>query len=491
MSEWCTLTPRPCSAALLILSFLVPAPALLLSSHAAVPSLRASVSRHAAVPVLRARVLLSAPSGDAEGNDDELSDAPMMEELRCRMREVQANDALLSRLGSIPHAFVLVFDPDTEDEAVYSIELPPDEAEAEASRKPVHSVVAFEDEEEAKAYAASVIHELEEGEPSIQALDLEALVVSSREAHFRVALVLRGDLLPAGSDATASAGELPSPYISMGVPPPPPPLAVSFTMVPDELYADRRAEDYPDPLEDFVWVLTYDAHTSDAFFFSLSLNGTRSVVCFREEAAALRCRATLAQRGGAAPEPRQLLLEEVLDYIDPDPLGGDGDGDGDGLTPLDVCLVDDVVEVCDGDYDGEASLEAPMEPDSQGRGMPTLAPSSLGLSCSGGGSGSAAASPGAASPPAGPASSDAVVPEGGASGGASGGGADGGGGAGGTSQRGASFGSQQPGLGPGANDARAMLESLYEADSAAPGPELVDGTAPATEGGEDEGPAER
>ena len=69
-------------------------------------------------------------------------------------------------------------------------------------------------------------------------------------------------------------------------------------------------------------MLTYDAHTSDAFFFSLSLNGTRSVVCFREEAAALRCRATLAERGGAAPEPRQLLLEEVLDYIDPDPLGG-------------------------------------------------------------------------------------------------------------------------------------------------------------------------
>ena len=45
-----------------------------------------------------------------------------------------------------------------------------------------------------------------------------------------------------------------------------------------------------------------------------------------------------------------------------------------------------------------------------------------------------------------------------------------------------------------AEEARAMLESLYEVDSAAPGPELVDGTAPATEGeggGEDEGPAER
>ena len=40
------------------------------------------------------------------------------------------------------------------------------------------------------------------------------------------------------------------------------------------------------------------------------------------------------------------------------------------------------------------------------------------------------------------------------------------------------------------SEARAMLESLYEADSAAPGPELVDAAAPATEG-EDEGPAER
>ena len=43
-----------------------------------------------------------------------------------------------------------------------------------------------------------------------------------------------------------------------------------------------------------------------------------------------------------------------------------------------------------------------------------------------------------------------------------------------------------PPQGPGANEARAMLESLYEADSAAPGPELPSATE-----GEDEGPAER
>lgn len=255
----------------------------------------------------------------------------------------------------------------------------------------------------------------------MQALDLAALVVSSREANFRVALVMRGDLRPRdepatqgwGADGTVSTTALgtaawqPSPaltLISLSPPPPvttvaspyaglithgsPPPLSVLLTMVPEELYADRSSSDFFDPLEDAVWVLLHDEGTPDEQFFSMELNGTRSVVCFRNEAAADRCVRNLEARVGARPAARQVLLEEVLDALhagtDLTELGGadvpaagglagacgvgSAHGDLGEVTLPDVYLVDEVDEVDDDgpDSGGERPSAADGEQASAG-----------------------------------------------------------------------------------------------------------------------------
>jgi hypothetical protein len=212
-----------------------------------------------------------------------------------------------------------------------------------------------------------------------------------------VALVLRGDLRPRdepvawgddGDDSSSGQGSAAWPrspastVISLSPPPPvtavpspydglithgsPPPLSVSLTMVPPELYSDRAASDFFDPLEDAVWVLLHDEGTPDEQFFSMELNGTRSVVCFRSQAAADRCVSNLEARVGARPAARQLLLEEVieaamhagteltqLDETDM-PAAGGGEGacgaasGGEITMPMpDVYLVDEVEEVED------------------------------------------------------------------------------------------------------------------------------------------------
>ena len=75
-------------------------------------------------------------------------------------------------------------------------------------------------------------------EMSVQALDLEVLVVSSREADFRVAMVFDGDL----SIGTAGSGN-PSPN-----PNPNPNLNPSPDPDPDpELYPDPDPDPSPDP----------------------------------------------------------------------------------------------------------------------------------------------------------------------------------------------------------------------------------------------------
>ena len=286
-----------------------------------------------------------------------------MRELAARVAEVHELQQTRDRLGELPHAWVLVFDADTDDEAVYSIELP---------SQPKQVVVAFEEHSEAQRFAAALPvagEEAGEPHPTVQALDLEALVVSSREASFRVAVVLRGDLQPnaAATDAPplpppAAPPASPVPFITVGrldgksAPPPESgrvPFSVSFTMVPEDMYADRSAADYLDPLEDTVWVLVHDAGTSDAQYFSIPLNGTKSVICFRDETAAEQCCRALAEKRAAVPVAREELLENVLDRVDLED------------EEIDVCLVDEVVDVFDEDKPA-APPQSPLDYDHVG-----------------------------------------------------------------------------------------------------------------------------
>ena len=100
-----------------------------------------------------------------------------------RIEAVQESESVQVRLEALPCAWVLVFDADTEDEAVYSMPIGDEESE--------HLVLAFEDREEAELYALSLC----DGSPldyagysvaAVQGLDVEALVVTSRDAEFQV-----------------------------------------------------------------------------------------------------------------------------------------------------------------------------------------------------------------------------------------------------------------------------------------------------------------
>lgn len=73
-------------------------------------------------------------------------------------------------------------------------------------------------------------------------------------------------------------------------------------------------------MQDPIWVLVHDEGTGDAQYFSMSLNGTEAVVCFKDEEEAARC--SLALRGKASPgtvegpAARSMLLETLLDTLD-------------------------------------------------------------------------------------------------------------------------------------------------------------------------------
>ena len=172
------------------------------------------------------------------------------------------------RLEALPCAWVLVFDADTEEEAVYSMEV--------EEQSDMHVVLAFEDREEAELYALSLSEAdpLEtagyDGVASVQGLDVEALVVTSRDADFSVGVVFRGDLLRHGlTDVTGGAA---APLITGGVDeiyPATPRVSVSITMVPDSVFEGRTADDFLDPSEDPVWVLVHDEGTGDADLFSV------------------------------------------------------------------------------------------------------------------------------------------------------------------------------------------------------------------------------
>jgi len=275
----------------------------------------------------RSALLMRAAELPPEPDEPEEEKRPTMDTsawdwstLSRRITSLQEVDVLEERLVALEHAWVLVYDADTDDEAVYSMEMEGDDS---------HVVLAFESRQDAEDYAQSLSDEqaLFEPVPSVQALDVEALVVTSRDADFRVGVVFEGDL------AMSDAADAPAQPLPIWPPPaskPATPSALSITMVPEGVFEGKSAEDYLDPSEDPVWVLVHDAGTGDAQYFSMNLNGTASVVCFKDEAAAQRCGVALSAKGAAAASAQSLLLEELLDTL--------GEGE------VEVCLVDEVVE---------------------------------------------------------------------------------------------------------------------------------------------------
>jgi len=89
----------------------------------------------------------------AEGEDaaSSMGDAFLMASLAGRVHEVRELEALRTRFEEMPHAWVLVFAPDTDDEAVYSIKLPEFRD---------HIVVAFEDEDEVRRQSGRLLAQL-------------------------------------------------------------------------------------------------------------------------------------------------------------------------------------------------------------------------------------------------------------------------------------------------------------------------------------------
>jgi len=227
-------------------------------------------------------------------------------------------------------AWVLVFDADTEEEAVYSMEMHEED-------EGVNVVLAFEDEAEAQRYARTLHDEPYDNDASVQALDVAALVITSREADFRVGVVFKGDLEEDKEGAKAAASRFitgADDVVESDK------LTLSITMVPESAFEGHTADEFLDPAEDPIWVLVHDAGTADAQYFSMTLNGTSSIVCFKDEEAAARCSEALLSKGSAAASAQSMLLEELLDSLSDD--------------DVDVCLVDEVVETMVED-DGEDS----------------------------------------------------------------------------------------------------------------------------------------
>lgn len=275
--------------------------------------------------------------------------------LSARIAEVRASEAeaeqLSKGLAHIKHAFVLVFDVDTEDEAVYIMDV-----------EQQHGVVlAFETEGDAEEYARSLealdmdsARVVTHGgsETSVQALDLEVLVVSSREANFRVAMVFDGDLSFSSSSSGSAADELgvfeldgaglpftgeagllftetasgdeneAAEYVTIAV-----------SMVPEDMYAGRSSADFIDPEVDEMFVLVHDTGTADAQYFSIALNQSECVACFKTEGVALSfCRALLAS-GATLPVPRAVMLDELREDV------------GSAESRRKVCIVDSLAEL--------------------------------------------------------------------------------------------------------------------------------------------------
>lgn len=297
--------------------------------------------------------------------------------LSARIAEVRASEVeaeqLSKGLAHISHAFVLVFDVDTEDEAVYIMDV-------EQQRG---VVLAFETRYDAEEYARSlealdmdnarVVHG--SSETSVQALDLEVLVVSSREANFRVAMVFDGDLSFSASSSGSAADELgafepggtglpftgeagllftetasgdedeAAEYVTIAV-----------SMVPEDMYAGRSSADFIDPEVDEMFVLVHDTGTADAQYFSIALNQSECVACFKTEGVALSFCRTLLASGATLPVPRAVMLDELREDV------------GSADQRRKVCIVDSLAELLashgaggidgiDGGVDGADALD--------------------------------------------------------------------------------------------------------------------------------------
>lgn len=334
------------------------------------PRVRRGRAMHmgAATPEPDEEAELASP-GESAVEPDEWRSALSARIAQLRASEAEAEE-LSKQLAHIKHAFVLVFDVDTEEEAVYIMDV-------EEQRG---VVLAFETKYDAEQYARSLEvldvdggqdgGRLDDGsaEMSVQALDLEVLVVSSREADFRVAMVFDGDLSfsTAGSDEAgvvgadgaglnltgdaglllAETGDEAAQYVTIAV-----------TMVPEDMYAGRSSADFIDPVVDDMYVLVHDAGTADAQYFAIGLKQSECVACFKTEDVALSfCRALLAS-GATLPVPRAVMLGELREDV------------ASAESGRKVCIVDSLTDLLasqgvegiddiDADADADALLDA-------------------------------------------------------------------------------------------------------------------------------------
>ena len=162
-----------------------------------------------------------------------------MSQLASRIESVQESNTLEQRLEALEQAWVLVFDAETDEEAVYSMEMEEEEG--------AHVVLAFECATEAKRYAETLREKVYEDVATVQALDVAALVITSREADFRVGVVFKGDF-DAEDETPSNLSQL------ITAVPDPDRMSLSITIVPDNIFADRTSDEFLDPSEDPVRV---------------------------------------------------------------------------------------------------------------------------------------------------------------------------------------------------------------------------------------------
>ena len=164
-----------------------------------------------------------------------------MSELAQRIESVQERGVIEQRLEALEQAWVLVFDAETDEEAVYSMEM--------VEEGGAHVVLAFECATEAQRYAETLEDEAYDGTASVQPLDVAALVITSREADFRVGVVFKGDFQVEDS---YTGKVVPTSLFVSAASPDRDRLSLSITIVPDSIFEGRTSEDFIDPDEEPV-----------------------------------------------------------------------------------------------------------------------------------------------------------------------------------------------------------------------------------------------